>query len=250
MTYSILTVMPTSPLQEHTVLYQSSPGRSTTLMHDYRLPSGLDVIRRPKHRRSALANKRPAGLKKQSSSYSVNSDLSSDHRSNTAVYIKDAAYVWLPAQIQSSTDERAMVKIVVPDDWAQTTIMSEKSSITELEFQTTSSGFGSYTSPKFGQSENAMRKQQKQKCYSYERDPGDFDRSMQKGVKRTLSLMDYPNAEFPLQNTDRRAQRLLSSKNRVQKNTIYHPLVNGELSRALIIIYNLNGCKCCSPFSL
>jgi hypothetical protein len=216
------------------------------MMHDYRLPSGLDMIRRPKHHRSSPANKRPAGLKKHSSSYSVSSDLSSDHRSNTAVYVKDAAYVWLPAQIQSSTDERAMVKIVVPDDWAQTTILSEKSSITELEFLTTSSGFGSYNSPKFGQSETAMGKRQKRKCYSYEKDPSDFDRSMQKGVQRTLSLMDYPNAEFPLQNTDRHAQRLLSSKKPVQKNTICHPLVNGELSRALIIICILNGCKFCS----
>lgn len=215
-------------------------------MHDYRLPSGLDANRRTHQHRSTAKSKRPGLMQKQSSSYSLASSRSSDHHSNTAVYVKDAVYVWLPAQILSSTDEKAVVKIVLPNDWAQTTVLSENSSITELEIQTTSSGFGSYASPKFGESGNVQGNLRKRRSYSYERDPSDLDGSMPKGTQRTLLLMDYNNSEFPLQNTDRHAQRLLSAKTRVQRNTIYHPLVNGELSRA--IVFYLANLKFCSPF--
>ena len=165
------------------------------------------------------------------SSKSLASSLSSDRRSNTAVYVKDAVYVWLPAQILSSTEDRTMVKVVISDDWADTTMLSEKSSIKALEYETTSGGFGSYSSPKFSQSEVGKDNDNltKRRCYSYERDQLEYDESMPKGVQRTLSLRDYPNYELPLQNTDRHSQRLLPVKKTGQKNTIYHPLINGKL---------------------
>ena len=226
------------PKKPKTIIHQSSPSRDTQLMPDYRLPPGMDVAasmsananagRRPGGHRRVSPGKRQH-LKKQISRNSVQSDLSSDRRSNTSVYVKDAVYVWLPAQILSTTEERAMVKIVIPDDWANTTVLDEKSSIAELEYETTAGGFGSYSSPKFGgHSEDAKNINKKRRCYAYERDQLEYDESIPKGIQRTLALRDYQNSELPLQNTDRHAQRLLSSKNLGQKNTICHPLVNGE----------------------
>ncbi len=183
----------------------------------------------------------------------VSSDTSDNH-SNTAVYVKDAAYVWLPAQIQSSTnDDKVMVKIVLPDDWVKTTILHDKSSIQELEKPMTSGGFGKYNSPKFGMEKGrnhlgirgsrsfsfsdddgtgnttGTNVTRKRKAYNYERDQLDYDESIPKGVMRTVLLKDYTNSEPPLQNTDRHAQRTLSRHRRgAQRNTIYHPLVNGK----------------------
>ncbi len=147
-----------------------------------------------------------------------------------------------------------MVKIVLPDDWVKTTILHDKSSIQELEIPMTSGGFGKYNSPKFGMGKernhsgigsrsksysfsdddgightmgnNLMRKR---KAYNYERNQLDYDESIPKGVMRTVLLKDYTNSEPPLQNTDRHAQRTLSRHRRgAQRNTIYHPLVNGK----------------------
>ncbi len=218
---------------KNTILHQMSPGRDTQLRSDFLSPVETDTTykspRRQGGSRASRSTGRRSHLRKQSlSNKSIASSLSSDRRSNTAVYVKDAAYVWLPAQILSSTEERAMVKIVIPDDWADTTVLSDKSSITALEYETTSGGFGNYMSPKFGQSDFGKGGDQKRKCYSYERDHLEYDESMPKGIQRTISLHDYPNMDLPLQNTDRHAERLLSTRSLQQKNTIYHPLVNGE----------------------
>lgn len=197
-------------------------------MHDYRLPRDVDLLTgraKPARHVSTTPGSRRA-MRRQSSNFSLASSVDSDRHANTAVYVKDAAYVWLPAHIQSAAEERVMVKIVLPDDWADTTILKEKSSITELEYQMTSGGFGSYSSPKFGRLQNDESASRKE--YSYERGQSELDEFMAKGVTRTLSLRDYPNSELPLQNTDRHAQRLLPTNTPVQRNTIYHPLVNGE----------------------
>ena len=211
--------MSSGPNSKKTILHQSSPTRDTKLMSDFRLPVEMDALQKlPRHqhgRASQSPGKRPHLRRQSMSSKSLASSMASDRRSNTAVYVKDSVYVWLPAQILSSTEERAMVKIVIPDDWAKTTILGEKSSITALEYETTSGGFGSYMSPKFGQSEVGKGGDQKRKCYSYERDHLEYDESKPAGIQRTLSLRDYPNSELPLQNTDRHAQRLLSMKSHV-----------------------------------
>ena len=202
-------------------LQQSTPTKSTKSKHGNKTsqPQSVDTRRRNRYGRTT---------QNRSSSNIIASSISTDHRSNTAVYVKDAVYVWLPAQIMSSTEEKAVVKIVIADDWASTTIFEKNSSITELEYQTTSAGFGNYSSPRFGQSENEKAAPRKKKYYSYERAHLEFDESIPRGVQRTCLLRDYPNSEMPLQNTDRHAERRLSTSRRVQRNTIYHPLVNGE----------------------
>lgn len=201
---------------------------------NYRLPgmnSPLQQIQRP----PSPGSGRRRLLNRQHSSGLATSDTSDNH-SNTAIYVKDAAYVWLPAQIQSSAKDHIVVKVVLPDEWVETTILHDKTSIAELEQTMTSGGFGNFTSPKSEHSrdyathtnlkiDNALVGR---KWYGYERAQLEFDERIPKGVMRTIKLSDYANSEPPLQNTDRHAQRLLSRHKHYQKNTIYHPIINGK----------------------
>eukprot|EP00554_Chaetoceros_debilis_P010932 CAMPEP_0194108514 /NCGR_PEP_ID=MMETSP0150-20130528/8181_1 /TAXON_ID=122233 /ORGANISM="Chaetoceros debilis, Strain MM31A-1" /LENGTH=2569 /DNA_ID=CAMNT_0038797229 /DNA_START=146 /DNA_END=7852 /DNA_ORIENTATION=- len=210
--------------------------------------SPLQHIQRPASpgtgRRRLLNRRHSSGL--------ATSDTSDNH-SNTAVYVKDAAYVWLPAQIQSSVEDHIVVKVVLPDEWVETTILQDKSSIAELEQPMTSGGFENYTSPKseYSRGHSNLRKLKidnalkGRKWYNYERAQLEFDESIPKGVMRTIKLSDYANSEPPLQNTDRHAQRLLSRHKHYQKNTIYHPIINARDMADLhylheaAILYNL-----------
>jgi myosin heavy subunit len=80
----------------------------------------------------------PSRLAKTSRS----SDTKNDNDSTTQVYIKDEAYSWLPAKIlrfMDSKQDKVEVLLTLPKDWHKHTVLSEYSTIVELEEGTVSS---------------------------------------------------------------------------------------------------------------
>lgn len=201
-------------------------------------------------------------MKSHSSSSITSTATDTPH---TFVYVRDCHYVWLPAQIQSFGDDSydmdddvvvndddddvndvtkppttVVTRVVLPDDWMQTTDLHGNSSITELEFNLSSPRGGSLRSsggmlkgkgrgtttfgtvPTLsqnrsynnstdnhydGQRRNQTNSSQKQHIYSYEKCHDELNGKIPKGVVRTISLKDYPNGELPLQNIERKKRR-------------------------------------------
>ena len=59
------------------------------------------------------------------------------------VYIRDDQYVWLPARVLEKEEERALVKIELPDDWQTTTYIQNEEE--RIDGQERWVSFGDYT---------------------------------------------------------------------------------------------------------
>jgi hypothetical protein len=162
----------------------------------------------------------------------LNSSIDDDSISNSPVYVRDSEYVWLPARILRAADLEGVVhvQIVIPENWVETTVLHDKSSIIELEYKLNGSqGLGMYTSPKAhmnGFSLDIEEGQNKRRLYSYEANHGDFVGEIPKGFQRTLKLSDYRNSELPLQNLERYLKR--SSLSHRSSNADSYPLMNAR----------------------
>ena len=225
-----------------TVLHQSSPLRDTELLPNPHLPASFDVYSSSQSPQSASSRTRRRLLmsNKQISVGSISS-TTSDHHSNTAVYVQDAAYVWLPAYLVPSkspiqeNEEQVNVTIVLPDDWTDTTMLESTSTISSLENATSTTGFGAYQSP-------PTQEQVSSKKYFYKYELDAQHSKIPTGVHRALELKDYTNQELPLQNVDRHSVRRSSIQS---KNIIVQPIVNARDMADLhylheaAILYNL-----------
>ena len=162
---------------------------------------------------------------------SLNS-LFDESTSNCTVYVRDSEYVWLPGRILIADDSAGVVhvQIVIPDNWVETTVLHDKSSITELEYKLNGSqGLGMYTSPKAhicGFSSDLEEEVHTRRVYIYEENHGDFVGEIPKGLRREVRLSDYRNKELPLQNLERRLKR--SSLSHRSVNTDPDPLMNAR----------------------
>ena len=296
---------------------------STHLMHDSRLPKKLDrtkvsstTSRRKHHPTTTASVSNSNNSTNTTSTTKINSqqlkrlqspgdksrgrsrDLSPSMKSHssssitstatdtphTFVYVRDCHYVWLPAQIQSFSDDSydmdhddvggdptkapttVVTRVVLPDDWMQTTDLHGNSSITELEFNLSSPRGGGLggggggtikgngrgtttfgTVPTLSQNRsynnstdhhyNGRNKNSTQKncIYNYEKCHDELNGKIPKGVVRTISLKDYPNGELPLQNIERKkrrgSSRSVSSTTSPTTSTSHGDFYGGRLNK-------------------
>jgi len=116
-----------------------------------------------------------------------------DEDDTEMIYVKDTVYAWLPAKVLSSSTTTATttkVEIVLPDNWIETTVLYEDSTIQELEFVATTNCYSSKQQRKY------------QSIYHYEQNKGTNTKS-NKGIERTINVNDYPNGEWLLQNIEK-----------------------------------------------
>ena len=135
--------------------------------------------------------------------------------------MKDDVYVWLPAAVQlaSSGGLTKDVRVVLPDNWAGTTILYDQSSIKELEYVSenheklpSSVGNGNtISSPQSGSKDKChvhVKNTRSRRIYSYEKKqiegiPG--------GIMRSISLQHYPNGALPIQNIKRQSDQVANT---------------------------------------
>jgi myosin heavy subunit len=142
-----------------------------------------------------------------------------------------------------------VAKIVLPDDWVDTTDLHNNSSITEIEFNLHSAGnkngagrggggnsFGKFPTMSKTRNmnvnndidptvlpEHKEQQHQQKRTYHYERCLDELNPKIPKGVNRTFSLKDYPHRELPLQNIERpRTRRRSSVRGLMTPTTIDH----------------------------
>lgn len=130
-----------------------------------------------------------------------------DKNKDNYVYVRDEFYAWLPAEIQSSSkDGSCVVKIVLPDDWLDKTVLQTESCIKELENKMGSISNSNKlrkasSPPKFGKIASRRRSIEQstsnRRLYNY--DGG----KMTNGINRTIHYEDYHNGELPVQNIGR-----------------------------------------------
>jgi len=166
------------------------------------------------------------------------------------VYVRDDVYAWLPAEVQSLTSDglSTEVKIIIPDDWAETTILYDKSSIKELEYKMDPNCVGksnTISSPQFGKGPNCRIKVDhapKRRIYNDEKNKE--GRSIADGIMRSIVLQDYPNGALPSQNIERQTRRLSmsgNSRNNSDSNTLMNARDMTDLPHLheAAVLYNL-----------